>query len=171
MHTHLTHGQKWARNPLGRKGENSRDFGTFISGTAVCRDVPAEVYGTLSQRLAITTLLVFNGLLHQNMKSPVSPLPATDTYHKNKINSGTCVCAHTCVCIYYPCELLLTKGKPDRKQNVTTDKRRKKTRDLSHRQLLQLRFPAGHRGREVCIQRAEWCAKPSRHWFIWASSK
>lgn len=132
MHTHLMHGQKRARNPLGRKGENSRDFATFISGTAVCRDVPAEVYGTLSQRLAITGLLVFKGLLHQNMKSPVSPLPTTDIYHKDKINSGACVCVRTCMCIYYPCKPLLTKGKLDRKQNIKTGKGRKKKRDPSH---------------------------------------
>lgn len=171
MHTHLTHGQKWTRNPLGRKGENSRDFATLISGTAVCRDVPAEVYATLSQRLAITGLLVFKGLLHQNMKSPMSPLPTTDTYHKDKLNSGACVCVRTCMCICYPCKPLLTKGNLDRKQNIKTDKGRKKKRDLSHPQLSQLRFPACHRRKEVRIRRAEWCAKPSRHWFIWASSK
>lgn len=171
MHAHLMHGQKWARNPLGRQGENSRDFATFISGTAVCRDVPAEVYGTLSQRLAITRLLVFKGLLHQNMKSPVSPLPTTEKHHKDKINSGACVCVRTCMCIHYPCKPLLTKGKLDRKQNIKTDKGRKKKRDLSHPWLSQLRFPAGHRGKEVRIEGAEWCAKPSRHWFIWAASK
>lgn len=171
MHTHLTHGQKWARNPLGRKGENSRDFATFISGTAVCRDVPAEVYGTLSQRLAITGLLVFKGLLRQNMKSPVSLLPTTDIYQKDKINSSACVCVHMCMCIHHPCKLLLTKGKLDRKQNIKTDKGRKKQTDLSHPRLSQLRVPAGHRGKEARIQSAEWCAKPSRHWFIWASPK
>lgn len=125
MHTYLTHGQKWARNPLGREGENSRDFATFISGTAVCRDVPAKVYGTLSQRLAITGLLVVKGLLHQNMKSPVSPLPTTDIYHKDKINSSACVCVHTCMCIYNPWKPP-TKGKLDRKQNIKTDKGRRK---------------------------------------------
>lgn len=100
------HGQKWARNPLGRKGEKSRDLATFILGAAVCRDVPAEVYGTLSQRLAITGLLVFKGLLHQNMMSPMSPLPTAAIYHKDKIhkiqNTQWCPCRWAHIHVYVP---------------------------------------------------------------------
>lgn len=59
------------------------------------------------------------------------------------------------MCMYYPGKLLLTKGKLDRKQTIKTDKGRKKNRDLSHPCLSQLCFPAGHRGKKVCIQRAK----------------
>lgn len=165
------HGQKWARNPLGRKGEKPRDFATFILGTAVCRDAPAEVYGTLSQRRAITGLLVFKGLLHQNLMSPMSPLPTTAIHHKDKTHSGACVCEHTFTWIYHLCKLLPIKRKLDWKLNIKTHKGRRKKRDHSHPQLSKLFFPAGHRGKEVRMQRGEWCAKPSRHPFIWAASK
>lgn len=59
------------------------------------------------------------------------------------------------MCMYYPCKLLLTKRKLDRKQNIKTDKGRKKNRDLSLPWLLQLCFLAGHRGKRACIQRAK----------------
>lgn len=147
------HGQKCSRNPLGRNGEKSWDFPTFILGTAVCRNIPAEVYGTLCQRLAITGLLVFKGLLHQNMMSPMSPLPTAAVYHKDKIHSGASVGEHTFTCMYHLCKLLPIKRKLAQKLNIKTHKGRKKKRDHSHPQLSKLCFPAGHRGKEVRMQR------------------
>lgn len=120
------HGQKCTRNPLGRNGEKSWDFPTFILGTAVCRNIPAEVYGTLCQRLAITGLLVFKGLLHQNMMSPMSPLPTAAGYLKDKIHSGASVGEHTFTCMYHLCKLLPIKRKLAQKLNIKTHKGRKK---------------------------------------------
>lgn len=131
------------------KGSNLETLQHLFWGTAVCRDVPAEVYGTLCQRLAITGLLVFKGLLHQNMMSPMSPLPTAAIYHKDKIHSGARVCEHTFTCIYHLCKLLPIKRKLDWKLNIKTHKGRRKKRDHSHPQFSKLCFPAGHRGKEV----------------------
>lgn len=98
MHITPTRGEERARNPQGRRGQNSGDFATLISGTAVCRDGPAEAYATPSQRAAISRLRGFRGL-PPDTKSLVSPLPTTEACRSEKINSRACACvrAHACV--------------------------------------------------------------------------